>query len=154
MSDTTAPIISQKPFAAIFVALAITVVAIGAARLSGYQAPLSLPTKTPDYSRVLQFEDAPKGTVIVRDATTGEQVASFGRGEGSFVRATLRALVNDRKHKGIPLEGDFRLERRNGNQLFLIDEATGKTLSLNAYGPANTAAFAAFMSNQKKGEGL
>ena len=62
--------------------------------------------------------------------------------------------MNDRRHKGIPLEGDFRLERHNGNQLFLIDEATGKTLSLNAYGPANTAAFAAFMSNQKKGEGL
>lgn len=155
MSDTAAaPIISQKPFAAIFVALALTVVAIGSARLSGYQPPSVLPAQTPDVARVLQFEDAPQGTVIVRDVKTGEQIASFGRGEGSFVRATLRALVNDRRHKGIPLEGDFRLERHNGNQLYLIDEATGKTLSLNAYGPANTAAFAAFMSNQKKGEGL
>lgn len=153
MSDTTVPIISQKPFAAIFVALALTVLAIGSARLSGYRPPPSLPAQAPDVVRVLQFEDAPQGTVIVRDATTGEQITSFGRGEGSFVRATLRALVHDRQHKSASLEEHFRLERHNGDQFFLIDEATGKTLSLNAFGPDNTAAFAAFMSNQQRGEG-
>jgi putative photosynthetic complex assembly protein len=154
VSATTAPvIISQKPFAAILVALALTVIAIGAARLSGFESPPARLSKIPDASRLLQFEDAPQGTVVVRDAKTGEQITSFGRGEGSFVRATLRALVNNRRHKGIPLEGDFRLERHDGIQLFLIDEATGKTISLNAYGPANTAAFAAFMSTQKEGEG-
>ncbi len=154
MSDTTVTMISTKPFAAIFVGLALTVGVIGAARLSGYQAPSSLPQQVADETRVLKFEDAPQGTVNVRDAKTGEMIATFGRGEGSFVRATLRALVNDRRHKGIPLEGDFRLERHAGPQLFLIDEATGKTISLNAFGPSNTAAFAAFMSNTNKGEGL
>jgi putative photosynthetic complex assembly protein len=153
MSGTTAPIISQKPFAAIFIALALTVLAIGASRLSGYQPPASMPAEPSDATRVLKFEDAPQGTVIVSDAETGELITSFGRGEGSFVRATLRALVHDRQHKGISTEGHFRLERHAGPQLFLIDEASGKTLSLNAFGPDNTAAFAAFMSTQKKGEG-
>jgi putative photosynthetic complex assembly protein len=157
MSDTTAPMISQKPFAAVVAVLAVSVLVIGVARLSGYQPPQILPAGAADESRVLKFEDTSRGVVSVRDAKTGESIASFGRGEGSFVRATLRALVNDRRHKGIPLEGDFRLERHTvssaGTQLYLIDEATGKTLSLNAYGPDNTAAFAAFMSNQKKGEG-
>jgi putative photosynthetic complex assembly protein len=153
MPDTTAPMISSKPFAAIFVGLALTVVVIGAARLSGYQAPSSLPQQVADQTRLLQFEDAPQGTVTVRDAMTGEQIASFGRGEGSFVRATLRALVHDRQHKNASLEKNFRLEL-HGAQLFLIDEATEKTISLNAFGPSNTAAFAAFISTTQKGESL
>lgn len=153
MANTSAPIISQKPFATIFVALALTLLAVGSARLSGYRPPPSLPQSPAIATRLLQFQDAPQGTVIVHDATTGEQIASFGRGEGSFVRAALRALVNDRRHKGAALENGFRLESHEGGQLFLIDESTGKTLSLNAFGPANTAAFAAFMSTKKEGEG-
>jgi putative photosynthetic complex assembly protein len=164
MSDTSGvpTMISQKPFAAVLAVLAISVLAIGVARLSGFEPKPSRPLTAADASRVLKFEDTARGVVSVMDAKSGELIASFGRGEGSFVRATLRALVNDRRHKGIPLKGDFRLESHTvssagssaGTQLYLIDEATGKTLSLNAYGPDNTAAFAAFMSNQKKGEGL
>ena len=153
MTDTAAPIISQKPFAAIFIALALTVVAIGASRLSGYQPPASLPTLAPDEVRLLKFDDAPQGNVIVSDAKTGETIKTFGRGEGSFVRATLRALVHDRIRKGVSAEGNFRLERHAGPQFFLIDEASGKTISLNAFGPDNTTAFAAFMSTSKRGEG-
>lgn len=152
MTNATAPIISEKPFMAVLAGLALIVLAIGGARLSGYQPSVPILQQTADQTRVLQFEDAPQGTVLVRDVITGELIRSFARGEGSFVRATLRALVNDRRHKGIPLEGNFRLERHYGERLFLIDEATGKTISLNAFGPDNTAAFAAFMS-KKKGEG-
>jgi putative photosynthetic complex assembly protein len=154
MSETATPIFTQKPFAVIFVALALTFVAIGASRLLGYRPPPTKPAEASDESRLLKFEDAPEGTVIVRDAKTGETIATFGRGKGSFVRATLRALVHDRIRKAISIEGDFRLERHAGPQLFLIDEASGKTLSLNAFGPDNTAAFAAFLPNTKKGEGL
>lgn len=153
MTDTTATVISQKPFVAIFIALALTVLAIGASQLSGYQPPPTLPAAAAEETRLLRFEDAQQGVVIVRDANSGETIATFGRGEGSFVRATLRALVHDRIRKAVTNEGDFRLERHAGPQWFLIDEASGKTLSLNAFGPDNTAAFAVFMSNQKKGEG-
>jgi putative photosynthetic complex assembly protein len=153
MAQATSPIISQKPFAAIFVALALMVAVIGASRLAGFQPSTSLPVQTAEETRWLHFADAPQGSVVVRDVKTGETVKTFGRGEGSFVRATLRALVHDRIRKGTSNEGDFRLERHKGPQFFLIDEATGKTISLNAFGPSNTAAFAAFMSNQKKGEG-
>lgn len=152
MSGAAAQMIPTKPFAAIMAGLVLTMAVIGAARLAGFEPPSSLPQTEPAAIRLLQFEDAIQGTVIVRDARTQEIIDSFGRGEGSFVRATLRALVNHRKHQGIPLEGDFRLERHDNGQLFLIDEATAKTISLNAFGPANTAVFAAFMST-KKGEG-
>lgn len=152
MSGATVQVIPTKPFAAIMAGLVLTIVVIGTARLAGYEPAPSLPQTEPAAQRILQFEDANPGMVIVRDAQTQIIIHSFGRGEGSFVRATLRALVNHRKRQGIPLEGDFRLERHEGGQLFLIDEATAKTISLNAFGPANTAAFAAFLSTEK-GEG-
>jgi putative photosynthetic complex assembly protein len=154
MTNSTVTIFSPKPFQILFTGLAVMVLGIGAAKLSGFQAPSYKPMQTAETVRVLTFEDAQPGTVIVRDKTTNETVATFGRGEGSFVRATLRALVHDRQRKGASLEEDFRLERHSNGQLFLIDEATGKAISLNAFGPDNTAAFAAFLSTPNKGEGL
>jgi putative photosynthetic complex assembly protein len=153
MSATASPILAPKPFAAVIAALALTVLAIGGMRLSGYEATSAKPTVAPLASRVLQVEDETQGRVIVRDRKSGETLHTFKSGEGAFFRATLRALVNDRKRKGVLKTGDFRLEAHAGKQLFLIDEATGKTLALNAYGPDNAAVFAAFISNQK-GEGL
>jgi putative photosynthetic complex assembly protein len=149
MSATTVPMISSKPFAIVFVALALTVLAIGGMRLSGYQPPKSIPQQPADAVRLLQAKDTARGIVVISDATTGEEIKTFKSGEGSFVRAILRALVNDRRHKGLSLAGNFRLERHNGQLLFLIDEATGRTLSLNAFGPSNTAVFAAFMPTKK-----
>ncbi len=153
MANSTVTIFSPKPFQILFTGLALMVLGIGAAKLSGYQAPSYKPAETVEQVRILTFEDAAPGTVIVRDKTTNETVATFGRGQGSFVRATLRALVHDRQRKGGSLTADFRLERHSNAQLFLIDEATGKAISLNAFGPDNTAAFAAFLSTPNKGEG-
>jgi putative photosynthetic complex assembly protein len=154
MSNTTATIFSPKPFQILFAGLALMVLGIGAAKLSGYQAPSYKPAQIAEQVRILTFEDVAPGTVIVSDTTTNEIIATFGRGQGSFVRATLRALVHDRQKKGASLDKDFRLERHTNAQLFLIDEATGKAISLNAFGPDNTAAFAAFLSTPNKGEGL
>jgi putative photosynthetic complex assembly protein len=147
-------ILSQKPFAIIAVGLALTVMVTGAARLSGFTPPASLPQQQPEAVILLKFEDADQGTVVVRNANSHDVIQSFGVGEGAFLRATLRALVNDRRKQGNTNQGDFRLERHASGQHYLIDEATGRSISLNAFGPDNSAVFAAFMSNQQKGEGL
>jgi len=154
MSAASDKISEARPFGAIVVGLAMVVLVIGGERLNGYVPPPSLPQDAASQTRVLQVADAADGDVIVRDAATGALLATYHSGEGSFFRATLRTLVNDRRHKGLPLEGNFRLETHRGNQLFLIDEVSGKTLSMNAFGPANTAVFSAFMFNHNKGEGL
>ncbi len=153
-SATANQIFTTKAFKFIFVGLACVFVLIGSMRLAGFRPPSSLPVEPALQTRVLAVEDAAEGKVIVRDAKTGEMIVTYNRGEGSFFRATLRTLVNDRKHKGLDSGGNFRLEAHTGNQLFLIDEASGKTLSMNAFGPSNTAVFAALISNKKEGEGL
>jgi putative photosynthetic complex assembly protein len=152
MSASATQIFETKPFGSIFVGLAAIVLLIGAFRLAGYQPPPTLPSDPATQVRVLAVEDSSQGAVIVRDAKSGETIATYKRGEGSFFRATLRTLVHDRQHKGLNSEGNFRLETHMGKQLFLIDEVSGKTLSMNAFGPANTAVFAALMSNPKQGE--
>lgn len=144
---TSKPIKSFRPLPMLPTALAMAAVValIGTARLLGVRPEASLPTSAAFAQRVLSFEDA-KGMVIVRDADTGEIIQQFGKGEGTFVRATLRALVNDRKKQGISKKEDFRLEAHKGPQFYLIDEASGRTISLNAFGPSNTAVFAAFIN--------
>lgn len=154
MSASADQMFTSKAFKFISVGLVAVVFTIGALRLTGYQPPRSLPNEPALATRVLAVEDADQGTVIVRDAKTGENIATYRHGEGSFFRATLRTLVNDRRHKGLALDGNFRLEAHSGHQLFLIDETSGKTLSMNAFGPTNTAVFTALISNQKEGEGL
>jgi putative photosynthetic complex assembly protein len=152
MPATAHPVMSQKPFVAILAALAMIMALIAVSRLSGFEPESSLPNQAAEETMRLKFEDAAGGVVLVRDAATGKVIEDFGTGEGAFLRATLRALVNQRRKEGATAQGDFRLERHNGHQFYLIDEATGRTLALNAFGPDNTAVFAAFMSNQK-GEG-
>jgi putative photosynthetic complex assembly protein len=152
MSSAAHPAMSQKPFVAIIAALGLIIALIAVSRLSGFEPESSLPVQTAEESIRLKFEDAANGVVLVRDASTGKVIEDFGTGEGAFLRATLRALVNQRRKEGTKAQGDFRLERHNGHQYYLIDEATGRALALNAFGPSNAAVFAAFMSNQK-GEG-
>ena len=148
---TTQTIIPARAFTGIVFGLAFVVAVVGAMRLAGY-GPSTPVDDQPLASLVLKVEDAANGTVVVRNASTGEVIQEFHRAEGSFLRATFRALVNDRRRKGTTEQGDFRLEQHANGRLYLIDEATGKRLTLNAYGPDNSAVFAAFMSNQK-GEG-
>jgi putative photosynthetic complex assembly protein len=152
MTDLTAPIFPQKPVIAVAGLMLVTVLLIGTMKLVGYHPDPTLPATPPDASRTIKVEDASEGRVIVSDAKTGETITTYHRGEGSFVRAALRALVNTRKHMGLAVGGDFRLESHNGQKLYLIDDTSGKVLPLNAFGPANTAVFAAFMSNPKQGE--
>lgn len=150
---TASQVLPSKVFGVIFASLAVMVLVIGALRLTGVAPVGQVENGVVEASLVLRVEDGTQGDVHVFNAETGTLLQTYHRTEGSFFRATLRALVNDRRRKGAQIEGDFRLERHTGGQLYLIDGVTGKRLTLNAYGPDNSAVFAAFMSNQK-GEGL
>jgi putative photosynthetic complex assembly protein len=154
MAGITSPLLPNKAVSAAFAALLGLVVVIGVMRVAGFKPDATLPLDVApaEQSRVLRFDDGSDGSVTVRDAKTGAIIDTFYTGEGAFVRSTVRALVNDRRRKGVTSPGDFRLEIREGAKVYLIDETTQRVLALNAFGPSNSAVFAAFMSNQK-GEG-
>jgi putative photosynthetic complex assembly protein len=97
--------------------------------------------------RVLRFIDQPDGSINVID-TSNEQFVQNFQGEQGFLRGTLRALVRERKLRGVnpSTERAFELIAHNGGRLTLRDPATGSTIALESFGPTNTAVFAGLMN--------
>lgn len=97
----------------------------------------------PTHQRVLRFVDQPDGSINVIDQSTEQLVQNF-QGEQGFLRGTLRALVRERKLRGVDTttERAFELIAHSGGRLTLRDPATGASIALESFGPSNTAVFA------------
>jgi putative photosynthetic complex assembly protein len=96
-------------------------------------------------TRDLVFTDADDGSVIVTDAATQARIAVAEPGTNGFLRGMLRGLMRNRKHESIDPLTPMRLERLSNGGILLIDQATGATLPLDAYGRDNVAVFRAFL---------
>ena len=101
----------------------------------------------PTHIRVLRFVDQADGSINVIDKSTEHVIQNF-QGEQGFLRGTLRALVRERKLRGVDpsTERAFELIAHNGGRLTLRDPATGSTIALESFGPTNTAVFAGLMN--------
>ena len=109
-----------------------------------FTSPASAPAViTPAAMRTLNFIDQPDGSISVLDQETHEVVDNFS-GEQGFLRGTLRALVRERKLRGLTADHAqaFELIAHDGGRLTLRDPATGSTIALESFGPTNTAVFA------------
>ena len=97
----------------------------------------------PTHQRVLRFVDQPDGSINVIDQSTEQLVQNF-QGEQGFLRGTLRALVRERKLRGVDTvtERAFELIAHSSGRLTLRDPATGASIALESFGPSNTAVFA------------
>ena len=77
-ATSTAPIIAQKPFAAIFVVLAFMLAVIAAVRLAGYKPPPRFLHAAPvEQPASCVLKTRPTGVVIVHDAKTGTAPENF-----------------------------------------------------------------------------
>lgn len=92
--------------------------------------------------RTLRFYDEADGTVRVEDGTSAEVLGRFGPGEGGFIRASVRALVHQRKIRGLGPEVAFELTEWEDGALTLRDPATGRGIEAASFGPDNRAVFA------------
>jgi putative photosynthetic complex assembly protein len=90
----------------------------------------------------LFFADEANGTVLVRNADTGQLILTIRSGEDAFIRAVMRGFVRDRKARKIGSETPFKLSRFDNGRLIVSDPTIGKEINLNAFGPTNEAAFA------------
>lgn len=97
----------------------------------------------PSHILLLRFVDQADGSINVIDTSTEKIVQNF-QGEQGFLRGTLRALVRERKLRGIDIatERAFELIAHSGGRLTLRDPATGSSIALESFGPTNTAVFA------------
>lgn len=90
----------------------------------------------------LRFEDGPAGSVLVYSAPDGALLQTFESGTGSFVRGVLRSMTRERRSLQASPEKPFRLARHADGALTIRDEATGRLMVLNAFGPTNAGVFA------------
>lgn len=128
------PLLGAAALVGVAIVAVLAVQATGVGRL----------TDAPDRilaERTLHFEDGPAGSVAVIDARTGAPVDTLEPGADGFIRATLRALVRERRMKGLGAETPFHLSRQADGRLLLLDPATGRQIDLHAFGPTNAAAF-------------
>jgi putative photosynthetic complex assembly protein len=71
-------------------------------------------------------------------------------GEQGFLRGTLRAVVRERKLRGLVSNEPLQLISRADGRLTLLDPATGSRLDLESFGPTNAAVFARWLPQGDK----
>ncbi len=122
----------------------ISLVGVFFVTLTGIGQQDTTPRSPVAASRVLWFDDAPDGSVTVRDASTHVEIDTIAVGAGGFLRATLRGLARDSKATD---DRTFRIERRVDGQLLLIDPRSGRMVDLWAFGPANATLFSRYLDS-------
>jgi putative photosynthetic complex assembly protein len=93
----------------------------------------------------LRFEDGPAGSVLVYDWHDGKLLSTFESGSGSFLRGILRSMTRERRSLDAGAEQPFRLARHRDGALTIRDEATGRLIVLDAFGPTNSGVFSGLL---------
>ncbi len=125
----------------LFGLMALALLSVAAARWSGVQLGSETPSEVVA-SAQLSFEDGAEGAVHVYDLNQRVLLETFEAGEGSFVRGVLRSMTRERRMLDAGNERPFLLARHSDGALTLEDEATGRLMVLNAFGPTNAGVFA------------
>lgn len=124
--------------------LGMMAIAIGAAATSRVNGPASVAgaDARPVVQRTLNFIDEPDGGVGVRDAKTGEMIASLAPGSNNFLRATMRGFARQRMREEAGAETPFELTAWSDGRLSLLDPVTTRSVGLEAFGESNMVVFA------------
>lgn len=100
------------------------------------------PSAQPVRSADLVMQDREDGAVIVTQAGDPAVLDILPPASNAFLRVLLSGLVRERRREGIGAPSlPFHLTRWSDGRLTLNDDATGKLIELNAFGPDNVRAF-------------
>ena len=124
--------------------IAFTLLAVFVGRGEGVGVTALAPGK-PTARLEFRAEDQVDGSIVLRDVADPRIVGWLRPGEDGFVRGTLRGLAQARQRGGQGPEAPFSLTRFADGRLALADEATGRAVPLEVFGPTNAQAFARLM---------
>ncbi|MCJ2136167.1 putative photosynthetic complex assembly protein PuhC [Methylobacterium sp. J-026] len=109
---------------------------------------VALPPAKPVARLEFRAEDQVDGSIALRNVADRQIVAWIRPGEDGFLRGTLRGLAQARQRGGLGPDQPFSLTRYDDGRLSLADEATGRQVPLEAFGPTNAGAFARLLPGQ------
>ena len=122
--------------------IALTLGGVAVARWSGFDGKQQDAQATAQ--RLLHFQDRPQGGIAIVDAATGATLDTV-YGEQGFLRGTLRAVLRERKLRGLVSDAPLHLIARADGRLTLVDAATGERIDLESFGPSNLAVYARWL---------
>lgn len=131
----------KAPLIAVGLLLGLSLLIVGFSQITGI-GKAAIPDAETVIQRSLRYEDAPDGSIKVRDARDGQVISVVEPGTNGFLRSTLRGLARERKRQGIGQEEPFELIGRSDGRLTLSDPATGRRIDLESFGPTNAEVFA------------
>lgn len=140
------------PTGALIAAFVMIVIAMAfalTARLTDIGATrLSLPEPVETLS--IRIADLDGGSIGITDATTGRSIQTLAPGEAGFVRVVMRGLALERQASGLGPETPFDLSRLADGRSVINDPATGRVVTLDAFGAGNAQTFAAILDRGRK----
>ncbi|MGQ0672661.1 MAG: photosynthetic complex assembly protein PuhC [Hyphomicrobium sp.] len=140
------------PTGALVAALFMILIAIAfalTARLTDVGATrLTLPEPVETLS--IRFADLAGGSIGITEADTGRQIQVLAPGEAGFVRVVMRGLAMERMASGLGPETPFNLSRLADGRSVIDDPATGRVVTLDAFGAGNAQTFAAILDRGRK----
>ncbi len=139
------PVLANPAVAAVAALLLACLLATAVARITGYSTG-AVESGGAVASARLGFSDLEAGRVNIYHWDQGRDLQVLAAGEGSFVRGVLRALVRERRSRGLLSEAPFTLSSYANGSLVLEDPLTRQRIELQAFGPDNAAAFAVLLA--------
>lgn len=131
--------------------IGFSLIACAAARLTDV-GTLRMPPTSAVETLALRFEDRADGSIAVVDAGDGRSFHEVRPGTNGFIRSTLRGLARERRRAGLDASTPFALTRWSDGTVSLIDGATGRRVSLDAFGPDNVGAFAQLFAARRSAQ--
>lgn len=107
------------------------------------------PTREVAFSLPIVITDETNGAVVLSDAKTGEEIWTYGSGEGAFARAAMRALAFSRLKQGAGPEEPMLLQRTNNGGIILFDPVTENAVPVSAFGEGNIQQFAIVLDKRE-----
>lgn len=108
-------------------------------------------TPAPAVSSVeLQFITSADGTLAIRDVQRNIDLKTLSPQSDGFIKIVLRSLAYERNLKGIEANATVRLSLLQDDQMILEDLATGRIITVGAFGWGNKAVFTELLDASKK----
>ena len=100
-------------------------------------------------SRSIVFALIEDGSLVVRDAQDGSEIAAYAAEGPSFIRGAYRGLTYARRAAHGPVDAPFDLSLRTDGRLMLFDTVTGDLIDVGAFGVDNARAFANLLETEE-----
>lgn len=131
-----------SPLAVLLMGLgvALALVFVAGQKLSG-ALPTQVEPSVAVEQRAIRFADQADGSIAVYDVGASQPYEVVAPQTGGFLRGTLRGMARARKLSHADKEPPFVLTHWADGRLSLRDPETTREISLEPFGPSNTAVF-------------